>query len=123
MKTECIQCPRMLKMQFTPEGHKFCVYCNFKAEVLKQNDDSRNEQHVFESDWRMGIANLLQMWKTKPHLCAKCKSKRFVATVEEFVPPQEGIFKPKPTQRIVLTCKKCGDRTYPDEHMRTKGLK
>jgi hypothetical protein len=118
----------MLNQAKTPEGKKFCVYCLFRKETLRRNDDARTgalsdkvDNYIFEDDFRMGLWTRLQMWSAKSFSCG-CGCKEFTVDIETREIKQEGIFKPTPIRRVVFVCKSCGVKSYPDDTMRTHGV-
>lgn len=123
----CLKCPRMLKQQRTPEGKKFCIYCELRRRILAAHKDQTRffDSYIFEDDFRMGLINRLQTWSAAPFHCPKCKSTEFTVDVETKETPRDyekqGIFMPAPLQRVVFICKS-GHRFYIDENMATHTL-
>jgi predicted nucleic-acid-binding Zn-ribbon protein len=117
---ECLKCPRMLKLQMTPEGKKFCEYCLTRQAILRSNGKIV-DNYVFQEDFAMGLYNRLQLWGSKPFACPQCGCKDFTVDIEVHESTQEGIFKSVPNERVVVVCKN-GHRFYPDDSMRTHGF-
>lgn len=118
-KDECLRCPHQTKLRLTPEGKKFCEYCKTRAATLKAYT---GKSFVFEEDWRMGIANLLETWGSKPFTCPTCGASKFKVDIETHDQQKVGLFTEPPIQRIVVICRE-GHRYYPDESMRSTSLK
>ncbi|MFA5306848.1 MAG: hypothetical protein WC365_05350 [Candidatus Babeliales bacterium] len=120
----CWSCPRFLKQQRTPEGYKFCVYCNFRFETIRRNGcDADVNSYTFETDERMmGLYNRMQYWKSAPFKCPACNCVDFSVDIELRVVPQIGVFKSTPIRRAVIVCKQCNKRYYPDDTMRSHDL-
>ncbi|MFA5307676.1 MAG: hypothetical protein WC365_09565 [Candidatus Babeliales bacterium] len=120
MKTdECLKCPRMLHLQKTLEGKKFCEYCVTRQAILKANGKVV-DNYVFQEDFAMGLYNRLQLWSSKQFTCPECSCVDFTVDIECHESRQEGIFAVAPIERVVVICKN-GHRFYPDDSMRSHG--
>ena len=117
---ECLKCPRMLHLQKTPEGKKFCEYCLTRQAILKSNGKIV-DNYVFEEDFAMGLHNRLQLWSSRPFACPTCACKDFTVSIETREAQQDGIFKSTPITRFAFTCSN-GHRYFPDDVMNTHGL-
>lgn len=115
----CLSCVRMKHLQITVEGFKYCKYCPFRRDYLKQIPfDDHPSNFTFREDKSMGIENYLHLWKSKKAECPTCGCTDFDVELEEFATEQIGIFKPVPTKRIVVICKSNPKhRYYPDSTM------
>ena|SRR3990170_4810018 len=89
----CLICPRQTKRELTPEGFKFCVYCAFRKERL------RNRQ---------------QYWKGEGYRCP-CENNVFYVDRESHLQPQQSFFAPTRATRVTIICTRCGARRYPSE--------
>ncbi|MFA5307499.1 MAG: hypothetical protein WC365_08680 [Candidatus Babeliales bacterium] len=116
---ECLKCPRMLQLQRTPEGKKFCDYCLTRQAILRVNGRIV-DNFVFQEDFAMGLYNRLQLWSNKPFVCPSCGCKDFTVDVESHEVPQQGVFKSAPATRFVFICSN-GHRFYPDDKMHSHG--
>ncbi|MFA5307471.1 MAG: hypothetical protein WC365_08540 [Candidatus Babeliales bacterium] len=116
---ECLKCPRMLRLQKTPEDKKFCEYCITRQAILKCNGKIV-DNYIFEEDFAMGLYNRLQLWSSKPFTCVECGCKDFTVDVESHEVPRQGIFESQPVKRFVFVCSN-GHRFYPDDKMQTHG--
>ena len=61
------------------------------------------------------MKNKMFYWKGVAVKCKNCGCKQFYIDKEEHIPPKESVFTPAPHQRLVLICKKCGQRQYPED--------
>jgi len=114
-KDPCLVCPKMWKLQRTPEGHKFCDYCWFAYWYItaqSKMDDSLFDMMLFKPH---KLKNRLQYWKGKAYRCPKCNNTTFYVDLEKHIPPKQGIFKPAPYARVSLICSRCGTKIRPED--------